>query len=303
LALIIAAYGVKQQWFGLFNFEKLWLLTDPEILQLFFQGGFLRKFSFLNDPAAFGVVCAVFALFTLVLAVRIRPWKIKYFLYFCTVISLLGSAYSGSRTCNLMLVAGIIAYAIFTLNERRTYAFIIGSVIVGVFLLYGPYQNMPVIVRIKTTFQGTKDPSALLRDYNRARIRPYILAHPIGGGLNTSGAEGWVYNDGHILSHFRPDSGYMKVLVEQGWIGLALQLVFYFLFLKKSVECFYRAKNTYIKNIYIALTVSLFALVVGQYSQVAIAQYPLTLFYYSALAIIQKLILYDSSSNPENNVT
>jgi hypothetical protein len=202
-----------------------------------------------------------------------------------------------------MLVAGFMAYAIFTLNEKRTYFFILTSVIAGIFLLYGPYQNSPVIYRIKTTFQGTKDPSALLRDYNRSRVQPYIQSHPIGGGLNTSGAEGWVYNDGHILSHFRPDSGYMKILAEQGWIGFAIQLLLYFLFLKKGLDGFYKARNTYIKNIYIALNVCLFALIVGQYSQVAIAQYPVTLFYYAALAIIQKLILYDTTSIAETNVT
>lgn len=303
LVFIIAVYGVKQQWFGLFGFEKAWVASDPLIMQLFFQGGFLRKFSFLTDPASYGVICAVFAIFTLVLAIRITNNKAKAFLYLATIISLMGSAYSGSRTCNLMIVAGLFAYAIFTLNEKRTYVLLVISFFLGVFLLYGPLQYTPVVFRIKTTLQGSKDASASLRDFNRARIQPYVYTHPIGGGLNTAGTEGSAYNPGHTLSTFQSDSGYMKILVEQGWIGFALHLLFYFLILKRGVECFFQARNPYIQNLYVALTVALFSLIVGQYSQIAIAQYPLMLFYFFAIVVIQKLIYYDSSSNPETNVT
>jgi hypothetical protein len=293
LVLLIALYGIKQQWFGLYGFEKSWLVSDPLIMQLFFQGGFLRKFSFLTDPAAFGVICAAFCLFTLVLGMRTKSAKRKFLFFTASIICLLASSYSGSRTCNLMIVAGLFSYALFTLNEKSTYLLVIVSVFVGVFLLYGPFQNNPVIYRVKTTFSASKDASATIRDINRARIQPYILTHPIGGGLNTSGMEGGLFNPWHPLANFPPDSGYMKILLEQGWIGYALHLLFYFLFLKQGVIGFYKARQPGIKNIYIALTVCLFSLVVGQFSQVAIAQYPLILFYYAAIVIILKLIHYD----------
>jgi hypothetical protein len=293
LVLLIALYGIKQQWFGLFGFEKNWLVSDPVIMQLFFQGGFLRKFSFLTDPAAFGVICAAFCLFTLVLGMRTRSAKRKFLFFTTSILCLLASSYSGSRTCNLMIVAGLLSYALFTLNEKSTYLLVIIAAIVGVFFLYGPFQNNPVIYRIKTTFSASKDASATIRDINRARIQPYILTHPIGGGLNTSGMEGGIFNPWHPLANFPPDSGYMKILLEQGWIGFALHLIFYFLFLKQGVIGFYQARQPGIKNIYIALTVCLFSLVVGQFSQIAIAQYPLILFYYAAIVIIIKLIHYD----------
>jgi putative inorganic carbon (hco3(-)) transporter len=294
LVLIIALYGIKQQWFGLFGFEKVWIYSDPLILELFWQGGFLRKFSFLTDPAAFGVICAAFCLFTLVLGMRTRKTKRKILLFTTSALCLIASSYSGSRTCNLMIVAGLLAYAVFTLNEKSTYVLVIASLFIGVFLLYGPFQNNPVIYRAKTTFSASKDASASIRDINRQRIQPYILTHPVGGGLNTSGMEGGLFNPWHPLANFPPDSGYMKILLEQGWIGFALHLVFYFLFLKHALLGFYKAQQPGIKNIYIALTICLFSLVVGQYSQVAIAQYPLILFYYASLVIIIKLIHYDT---------
>ena len=223
-------------------------------------------------------------------------------LFTASAFCLLGSFYSGSRTCNLMLVAGLLAYAVFTLNEKRTYVLVMASLFVGLFLLFGPFQNNPVIYRAKTTFYASKDPSATLRDYNRNRIQPYILSHPIGGGINTSGMEGGAFNPWHPLANFPPDSGYLKILLEQGWIGYAIHLLFYFMFLKHGVMGFYKAQQPVIKNIYISLTICLFSLVVAQYSQIAIAQYPLMLFYYAALIIIMKLINYDTPyTEPETS--
>jgi len=300
LVLVIALYGIKQQWLGLAQFETNWLRSDRLLLELFFQGGFLRKFSFLTDPAAFGVICAAFGLLTLVLAMRVMRKKLKYFLYLATLICFLASSYSGSRTCNLMIVAGLASYALFTLNEKRTYVLMFTFACIATFLLLGPFENNPVVYRIKTTFQPSRDASASLRDINRHNIQPYIHTHPIGGGLNTSSLEGKLYNPGHVLAGFPPDSGFMKILLEQGWIGFAIHLIFYFVILKQGIDGFFRARNRNIQNIHIALTVCLFSLIVGQYSQVAIAQYPLMLFFFPALSILVKLIDYDTQ-NPETN--
>ncbi|MBC7902307.1 MAG: O-antigen ligase family protein [Gemmatimonadaceae bacterium] len=299
LAFVIGLYGVKQQWVGLAEFEMDWLRAVPIRYELFYQSGFIRKFSFLNDPGSFGVLCASTAVFTLVLAIRETDKKRRRLLWFITAIMAMASSASGTRTCNLMIVAGILAYAVFTLNERRT-SIMVGSVILlSGFLLFGPFQNNPLVFRIKTTFEANKDASASVRDVNRHFIQPYIHDHPIGGGLNTCGVEGEIYNVGHTLAGFPPDSGYMKILLEQGWIGFALHLIFYFIFLYRGIYGFFTCQNPRIKTIYIALTICLFALIVGQYSQVAISQYPQILFYFPALVILYKLKEYDTPI-PEN---
>lgn len=294
LVLLIALYGIKQQLLGLANFEKSWLQSSPVLMQLYFQAGFLRKFSLLTDPAAFGIICAAFSLFTLILAIRIPEIKIKSMLYFSTFIFFMACAYSGTRTCNLMIVGGLVAYIVFTLNEKRTYLLIITSVTASILLLFGLLENNPVIYRIKTTLNGSKEASASVRDNNRRTIQPYIHSHPMGGGLNTSGIEGQLYSPAHPLAGVPPDSGYLKILLEQGWIGFCIHLVFYFVLLKRGIDCYYKARNPYIKSIYIALTICLFSVIVGQYSQIAISQYPLILFYFSSLAILIKLIDYDT---------
>ncbi len=299
IALIVAFWGLKQQWIGFTAYEDAWLHSDPVITELLFQAGMFRKFSLLPDPAAFGVLSASSALFTLILAIRIKNKKKKYFLLGATAVQLVASSYSGTRTSNLMLVAGLLAYIIFTLNEVRTIRVLIGSVLVTLFLLFGPFHNNPIIYRMRTTFDK-KDPSAMVRDINRKNIQPYIYRHPIGGGLNTCGEEGKVYYPGHILAGYPPDSGYMKIMLEQGWVGLALNIVFYFIILQRGVWGFYNCRNPEIKTLYMTLTICLFSLMVGQYSQLAISQYPQILFYYASLVVLYRLKDFDT---PPNKVT
>jgi len=299
LAVVVAVWAIKQQWFGFTAFEDRWIHSDPNITNLLYQGGMFRKFSLLPDPAAFGVMAASGSLFTLVLAIRTPIKKRKKLLYFISILQMVASSYSGTRTCNVMLIGGLLSYIVFTLNEKRTIIVLISSIAIAVFLLFGPLQNTPVIYRIKTTFDGSKEPSNMVRDVNRKNIQPYIWQHPIGGGLNTCGEEGLMYYPGHRLAGYPPDSGYMKIMLEQGWIGLALNILLYFFILYRGVIGFYDSRRAEIKTYYIAFTVCFFSLVVGQYSQLAISQYPTYLFYLATLVIFYKLKEYDTKKSEE----
>lgn len=299
LTLVIAIYGIKQQWIGLAAFEKSWLLSDPVLMKLYFQAGFLRKFSFITDPASFGVLCSCFGLFSLVLAVRTQKLKVKYLLYFSVVIFFVATAYSGTRTCIIMIGAGLVSYCIMTINEKKTYLLFSLATLALALLLVMPSGDSPVLNRLQSVLKGSKEASVSVRNTNRHMIQPYIRSHPFGGGINTSGIEGQLYNAGHTLAGFPPDSGYMKILLEQGWIGLAIHLLFYFIILKDGINGFYNARMPAIKNIFIALTVSLFALIVGQYAQISISQYPVILFYYAALAVFIKLNDFESKNQSE----
>ncbi|MGB8190664.1 MAG: hypothetical protein WCF67_02040, partial [Chitinophagaceae bacterium] len=155
---------------------------------------------------------------------------------------------------------------------------------------------------IRSTFEGSKDPSAAFRDMNRARIQPYIYSHPIGGGINTCIPEGLIYSPGHYLASFPSDSGYLKIAVEQGWIGLALALTFYYLILRTGIKGFYRARAPEIRMWYIALLAYVFCLMIGQFSQIVIGQYPTIFLYYAAIVIFIKLINYEKPKPQTENI-
>jgi len=300
LATIVALWGIKQQWLGFTVAENAWIHNDPNTTNLLFQGGMFRKFSLLPDPASFGIMVTSSALFTLILAIRSPVKKIRIQLYIITFLQLVASTYSGTRTCTAMLVAGLFAYMLFTLNEKRTIVLLLSSTAIALFLLFGPTSNSPVISRIKTTFQGSREPSYMVRDINRRNIRPYVYAHPFGGGLQTSGEEGKKFYPWHPLAGYPPDSGYMKILLEQGWVGFTMTLIFYFIILQRGIAGFYSSRRREIKSLYIALTTCFFSLTVGQYSQSGISQYPQYLFYLATLVIFYKLKEYDTNKSGDH---
>ena len=293
VSTIHALYACKQQWLGFFGWEYSWLMADPKRVDLFINMGFVRRFGLVSDPAAAGILYACGCVLLLILGIRTKAAKKKFAYLLLAVIHFLASSYTGTRTATLMIVAGIAFYCILTLYERRTLIFsaIFGIGLIG--LLYAPIYNNMIINRLRSTFEGSKDPSALVRDLNRKMVQPYVWKHPIGGGLNTAGMAGATYNPGHYLSSIPPDSAFMQTMMEQGPIGLAMLLIFYYFVLRAGIKYFYRVKDPYIKTLYVANLVSIFTMMVAQFSQQAIGQYPSVLYFYAGIALLLKMQQFD----------
>ncbi len=292
LCTLLALYACKQQAFGYAGFEMRWIGTGGG-LSLLLQGGLLRKFSVFSDPATSGILFASISMLCIILFIRSDDKKERVWLAVAGIINLLGYSYSGTRTATLMIIAGICLYCISTLYEKRTIRFFIYSVLTVTALMVMPYQNV-VTNRIRSTFEGTKDQSAAIRDFDRHQVQPYIQDHPLGGGIFTCGFEGPKYNHGHYLEYLQPDSGYMKTVAEEGGIGLALLLIFYFIVMRHGYHYFFRAKDPVIRNYYIALLIMMFTLLVAQYAQMAITQCPVVLFFQAIMVIFIKLADYDT---------
>ena len=133
------------------------------------------------------------------------------------------------------------------------------------------------------------DASLNVRNVNRHNIQPYIYTHPIGGGVRTTGVVYEKYNEGHPLAGFPTDSGLLSLVLELGWIGLLLQCITYFVFLRLGVRGYYRSKDPTFKVLLLASTLTLFGYVVAQYSQLAISQVPSGFLFYALLAVIIRL--------------
>ncbi|MFI5152408.1 MAG: O-antigen ligase family protein [Chitinophagales bacterium] len=294
LSTCLALYACKQEWLGFFEFEARTIRNNPTAQALLFQGGIIRKFSTFSDPAASGICFAAAALQATILAWRDNG-KARIWLFIAIVINLLGYSYSGTRTATLIIAGGIAFYMIATFYEKRTLSFV--GLIVVLYLCLSIFNSQnPVVARIKTAFDGSKDASASLRDFNRHNIQPYVLAHPMGGGVFTSGAEGPKYNPGHFLEKFQPDSGYAKTMAEEGTIGLAILLFFYLMVTREGIKNFYRARDPEIQNHYIASLVMFFSLLIAQYAQLSVSQNPMLIYFYGNMVIFTKLIKYDTKA-------
>ena len=286
LSLLAALYGCYQEWFGFLPFESDWVTQDETRFGLYFINGHFRKFSFLSDPAAFGILMATTGLLSITLAMgAFQPWK-RVALVVASLVMFLAMAYSGTRTAYAMIPAGLVIFVLMTITHRSTLIFTTLAVVVAAVLLFGPIYGNGTINRIRSTFQLSEDASLNVRDVNRARIQPYLYEHPIGGGLSTSGLAGMKYNPNHLLAGFPPDSGYLRIALETGWIGLAITCILYFVILYIGVKGYYRERDPRIRIYYVSTVTMIYALVIAQYAQVAISQLPGALLFYPSLAII-----------------
>jgi putative inorganic carbon (HCO3(-)) transporter len=288
-------YGCYQQWFGYLPMEMRYIMRNPIEYKLLFQGGTLRKFSFLSDVVSFGILAGSMAVFTLLLAINEKRTKYKYTLWFFTIILVLGMLYSGTRTTYIMLPAGIALYALLTIQNKTTLTILFVSFVVVFLILFMPVDT-PLLNRIRSTF-NTKEASLNVRDMNRHYIQPYIYRHPFGGGVATSGADGTRFYPNHFLAGFPPDSGFLKVSLEQGWIGFALTIFYNLMILYQGIFYYFKMKNREYKIYVAALLASLFSIIVTQYAQVSVGQIPQALFIFSSISLMKRLLEFDEEES------
>ena len=286
---ICGMYGCLQQWHGLFDSERAWVMADETRFALIFIDGDFRKFSTMSDPTAYGIIMASCGILFSIIALNEKNFRTKLIIITGLIFMFLGMAYSGTRTADAMAAAGFGMFILLTLNKRSTqiFAAILGCAFIVI--MYGPIYGNQTVNRFRSTFNATEDQSYKVRETNRAFIQPYIYSHPIGGGLCTTGAAGLHYNPSHYLAGFPPDSGYLKKALETGWIGLIIICVLYFVILKNSISGYFESNNKNIKIIFAACSGCLFSFYIADFAQDAIGQITDTVVYYPIIALTIRL--------------
>jgi putative inorganic carbon (hco3(-)) transporter len=286
-ALVTGIYGCIQEWFGLFEFERWWVISNENRFGLYFIMGDFRKFSTMSDPASYGITMAICAIFFVITAYNTNSTAKKIGILTGAMFMILGMSYSGTRTANVMMAGAAVMYVLLSLNQKRTQVFAVLATLVFLFFMYGPYVNS-TIIRFRTSFQS-EDASFQVRDINRKAIQPYIKRHPLGGGLGTSGAAGLRFNRGHYLSGFPPDSGYLRKAMETGWIGLGLTILVYFVIMRSGIRSYFKSRRAKLKVLYAAALAAIFSLYIGEFAQEAIGQISDIVVYYPLIALIMQL--------------
>jgi len=286
--LVVGLYGCWQEWFGLSDMERNWVMSDDLRFGLIFIAGTFRKFSMLSDPTAFGLLMAAAALFFTIYS-SVEKGRARWIMRLGLIPMYLGMAYSGTRTADGMIVAGLGFYILLTLHRRATRIMAVVATLVFLFLLFVPYYSNNTLNRFRSTFSATQDQSYIVREDNRHFIQPYIWNHPIGGGLCTTGVHGTQYNPGHPLAGFPPDNGYLEKALETGSIGLALICLLYFFVLRTGIRAYFRATEQEDKVLAAGCTVAIFSLYAATYSQVALGQLSDNILYYPFIAILLRI--------------
>ena len=289
VVLIVALYGFYQEYVGLTDFEWRWVYEAPGRFELYYQWGSMRKFSFLSDPSSYGLFLAFGGLAFITLA--FGPFKMPWKFGFVTsgIISFVAMAYSGTRTATAMVAIGLVLLILLNINNSKVIMFTLAMVFVGGVIFFGPFYS-GTIIRLRSTFTPSEDPSMGVRDYKRLNNQHYIRSHPIGGGLMTTGTSGVIYSPGHPLAGgWDPDSGYLATALELGWIGLLIFVSFFAMVMIKGINNHFSITDPLLRNLNLVYIIPFFALTVGHFTQHAMFSKPVNLIVIATYALLIRL--------------
>jgi putative inorganic carbon (HCO3(-)) transporter len=300
MSLFAALYAAKQEYIGFSDAEQAYLDSDPAIAGLLFIAGHWRKFSIFSDPVSFAYNMSMAAIFCIALiAGKIQAWK-KIILSVLTIIFLVAMLYSGTRGANVLVPAALILFAI--LNYNRKVLIFTGIAAVLLVVLINVPTGDPNLKRFQTAFSPNNDDSYNLRKFNQKRIQPYILSHPIGFGLGATGGWGARFGNNSYVSQFQPDSGYIRVSVELGWIGLFIFCCLMFIIIKTGINNYYLIKDPELKTYCLGLTLIVFAYNIANFPQEALVQFPSNVYFSLEMALLTVLLRLDKEKQ-ENEQT
>ena len=300
LALVATVWGYVQEYYGLQPFELQWIMSSRERYALLYQAGKFRKFSFFSDPLVYGILTAFTATLCFILAAGPFSKFKKAFLIFSGLFMMHGMLFSGTRAAYLVPIAGFIFYGLLTMKRSVLIAIAFSGALLFV-VIKVPSSN-PNIVRLQSAFNPQRDASYQVRVKNQAFIRPFIYSHPLGGGLGSVGEWGKKFSPWSPIANFPPDSGFVRIAVETGWLGLIIYCSLLFTVFFNGIKNYLLIRDPKLKVITLGMLVVLFSLTVANYPQEAIGQYPINILFFVCIAIINLSIKFDHQSAEQINV-
>jgi putative inorganic carbon (hco3(-)) transporter len=287
LALLAGSYGLYQEFAGLPDFDFAWASATERRYSLLFTWGRLRKFSFFFSPSEFGMIMSITGVAAFIVFFFVQKMQLRILAAITCVICMWAMIYTGSRTSMILLPAGFLLIALITLNRKVLIA--VGCfVLLGTVLVLKPSSSKALFV-MSTAFSGTEDPSMNVRITNQQIIRSYILSHPFGFGLGSTGELGNRYSPHTFVGTFPPDSEYVEIAIESGWIGLFIWCVIQAILFGYGIWVYFKVKDREWKVVLLIVNVVFFMMMVAQYPQEFFRSYVLSMLFASMIGLIAKI--------------
>ncbi|MBC7913359.1 MAG: O-antigen ligase family protein [Pyrinomonadaceae bacterium] len=296
LSFFAALYAFKQEHIGFFAFEEA-DFSDPLVISLLFINGVWRKFSIFSDPVAFAYNMVVSTIFCVALITGPISKMKKIILCCLAVFFITNMLYSATRAAYVLLPAGFFLYIVMHLTRKVLTLGIIGAAFLYI-LVYIPTGNL-TLYRFQSAFKPSDDASFNVRKINQKKIQPYILSHPLGGGLGATGASGVKYAPHSFLAQLPPDSTYIRVAAELGWIGLLIFCGLLFTILRQGIINYYLIKDPELKSYCLGMTLVVFALNIGCFPQEALVQFPISIYFYFFISVINITLKLDQEKQAQ----
>jgi len=274
-SFLAALWAFKQQYIGLTAAEWEWLNNGNAKTHLLF--GQLRSFSFYSDAAQFG---AEMAGITLVSLIQVFEEKklLRRVGYFClALVYFWGFAVSGTRSALFVLLAGLPFYL---LLKRDFIKLTIGAALATPLVLLLMFTSVGAsnyqVQRMRSALTPMNDPSFLLRLENQRKLSGYLEHLPFGAGIGSSADTGARFSPWHFAAQTPPDSWYVELWIETGWVGLTLYLTMLVGIIILGIRQVWRLKDPWLVKVMYAFLAEFVGIAVMGYSNPVLGQFPTT---------------------------
>lgn len=290
LGWIAAMWGIYQFFFGYFSWEMAHVIRTDTV-HLVFNYGRWRSFGPIGSPAQYGIIMASLACMTGNAFFYRKSVQGKLMMAILSFCFLMAMVYSGTRSSFVILPVFYFVKVVISRNKKLYLTIVFG--ILGLIILAKIPTNNYQIQRIQSTFKANEDKSYQIRAANRKMITPWILQHPIGGGLGSTGVWGQRFSPGTFLANFPPDSGIIRVVVELGWIGLIIFLLIYLQAFFKGTNGMWKMKNQIHKDKVESIICCLPAWGLVELGQEVAGVFPMSLLFWVFLAVLFTTLKYE----------
>lgn len=286
LSFLAAVYCLYQEFFGFPDFDMAWINANEERYNLLFTWGRLRKFSFFSGPTELGLVLTYSIIMAFVLFFYVKGY-VKWALLGAIGVLIYALLQTGSRTSTILLPVGLAFFTVLTF--RKEILIVMGIFfVVGVLGVLAPTSNASFFV-MRTAFETKEDRSYNVRLINQQKIKPHIHANPFGHGLGSTGDWGRKFAPDTFVGSFPPDSEFVKIAIETGWIGLTIWMIILGMIFRDAVINYFRLKHYETKMLF-SIFVSIFYMyIIAQYPQEAFRIPSTTILFAITVAIIAKI--------------
>ena len=299
LSFVSAVWGIWQATVGYFAWEYNYVFSH-DLVHLVFNYGRWRAIGSIGSPAQFGILMAFISMLCLPLVGVSKSYWMKLILLSVSATTLLAMVYSGTRSAFIIIPVFYVIW-VFLARQHWLYSSLVVAVFGFMVLATTPSNNYHV-QRIQSVFKASEDKSYQTRAKNRAMIFPWIVAHPIGGGLGSTGVWGQRFTPGSFLALFAPDSGLIRVAVELGWIGLFFFLWLYFKIIKEGVVASTRMEDKTLQAIAYGLLAAITPLLLVEWGQEVIGVFPMSVLFWMFVAILFRAINLSSIKNNASTI-
>ena len=283
IATLDGFWGIYQSFFGYLPYEMAWVYANDAV-HLVFNYGKWRSFGTIGSPAQYGIIMCITFLMTISF---VKMWQFrwkKWLMWISVFTCFMATIYSGTRSAYVIIPLYIFVNIILSRNFKM-YGLIV-VMVAGLFVLANVESNNWYVQRIQSVFKANEDKSFQVREENRTVITPYIMSHPFGAGLGSTGVWGQRFSPGTWLAEFPPDSGLIRVGVELGWVGLVIFVSLYLWVLIKSTLMFWTLKTKRYNKIVPCIISAIAPLLLIETSQEVVGVYPMSLLFWILLAVL-----------------